>query len=96
MRQPERTEARSATNGLLPGGVTVVIGAGPMGRMHVDLAIAARPRAVVVCARRDERLRLAPDGGIVRREARGGRCRWLDGVLDVSPYTQPRGQQVGW
>jgi L-iditol 2-dehydrogenase len=57
LHQPERTQARRATTGLLPGGVTVIIGAGPMGRMHVDLAIAARPRAIVVSARRDERLR---------------------------------------
>jgi len=56
LSQPDRTEARTATTGLKPGGVTVVIGAGPMGRIHVDLAIAARPRVIVASARRDERL----------------------------------------
>jgi L-sorbose 1-phosphate reductase len=56
LSQPHPAEARVPTNGLRPGGVVVVIGAGPMGRMHVDLAIAARPRAVIATARREERL----------------------------------------
>jgi threonine dehydrogenase-like Zn-dependent dehydrogenase len=56
LSQPDRTAARTARTGLKRDGVTVVIGAGPMGRIHVDLAIAARPRVIVVTARRDERL----------------------------------------
>jgi L-sorbose 1-phosphate reductase len=42
-RQP-----RSAVNGLKRGGVTVVIGAGAMGRMHVDVAIASGTRSILV------------------------------------------------
>jgi threonine dehydrogenase-like Zn-dependent dehydrogenase len=57
LSQPDPTRARAAGSGLRRGGVTVIIGAGPMGRIHVDLAMAARPRAVVVTARREERLR---------------------------------------
>jgi L-iditol 2-dehydrogenase len=38
---------RKAVKGLKPGGVTVVIGAGVMGRMHVDLALSYHPRAIV-------------------------------------------------
>ncbi len=56
LSQPDRTQARTATTGLKPDGVTVVIGVGPMGRIHVDLAIAARPRVIIATARRDERL----------------------------------------
>ncbi len=56
LSQPDRTGPRTATAGLKPDGVTVVIGVGPMGRIHVDLAIAARPRVIVASARRDERL----------------------------------------
>ena len=56
LSQPDRTKARTATTGLKPGGVTVVIGVGPMGRIHVDLAIAARPRVIIATARRDKRL----------------------------------------
>ncbi len=54
--QPDHTQRRTALSGLLPGGTVVVIGAGPMGRIHVDLALAARPRAVIAVARRAERL----------------------------------------
>ncbi len=61
LQQPDRTRARVAHSGLARGGVVVVIGAGPMGRIHVDLAIAARPRAIVVSARREERLRWIHD-----------------------------------
>ncbi len=38
---------RKALKGLKPGGVTVVVGAGVMGRMHVDLALSYHPRAIV-------------------------------------------------
>ena len=42
--------------GLKPGGVTVVIGAGAMGRMHVDLALSYRPRVIMVADLVDSRL----------------------------------------
>jgi threonine dehydrogenase-like Zn-dependent dehydrogenase len=57
LTQPDVTAARVPINGLLPGGVVVVLGVGPMGRIHVDLAIAARPRAIIATGRRSERLR---------------------------------------
>lgn len=57
LTQSDPALPRTPTNGLLPGGVVVVIGAGPMGRIHVDLAISARPSTIIVSARRDERLR---------------------------------------
>jgi len=47
---------RSAIKGLRPGGVTVIIGAGAMGRMHVDLAFSYRPRAIIVADLIDSRL----------------------------------------
>jgi threonine dehydrogenase-like Zn-dependent dehydrogenase len=71
LSQPDRTKARTATAGLRRDGVVVVIGAGPMGRMHVDLAIAARPRAIVVTARRDERLQWLHDTFGARAQAAG-------------------------
>ena len=45
--QDDRGKPRSARNGLLPGGVTVVVGAGAMGRMHVDVAMTHRPRLLI-------------------------------------------------
>ena len=53
--------AREAMKGLKPGGVTVIVGAGAMGRMHVDLAFGYRPRAIVVADFLEERL------GLVRK-----------------------------
>ncbi len=50
--------AREAVKGLKRGGVTVIIGAGAMGRMHVDLALAYRPRAIVVADFLESRLQL--------------------------------------
>jgi threonine dehydrogenase-like Zn-dependent dehydrogenase len=38
---------RGVVKGLKPGGVTVILGAGAMGRMHVALAMSYRPRAIV-------------------------------------------------
>ena len=40
--------ARRPHLGLLPGGVTVVSGAGVMGRMHAELALRFRPRVLIV------------------------------------------------
>ena len=50
--------AREAVKGLKRGGVTAIIGAGAMGRMHVDLALAYRPRAIVVADFLEPRLQL--------------------------------------
>lgn len=49
---------RTAANGLADGGVTVIVGAGAMGRMHVDIALAATPRAIIVADVMPERLEL--------------------------------------
>jgi L-iditol 2-dehydrogenase len=50
--------ARQASQGLKPRGLTVVVGAGAMGRMHVDIAFSYGPRAIVVADFADERLDL--------------------------------------
>jgi len=50
--------ARKASVGLKPRGLTVVVGAGAMGRMHVDIAFSYGPRAIVVADFAAERLDL--------------------------------------
>jgi threonine dehydrogenase-like Zn-dependent dehydrogenase len=50
--------ARKALKGLKKGGVTVVIGAGAMGRMHVDLALSYLPRHLIVTDFLDTRLEI--------------------------------------
>lgn len=47
--------------GLLPGGTAVVIGAGSMGRMHVEMAMRYRPRYLIVADVIDERLELVQE-----------------------------------
>ena len=67
---------RKVLKGLRPGGVTVIIGAGTMGRMHVDLALSYRPRAVVSVDHHDERLERV-------RALFGGRALRLGTVLQT-------------
>ena len=49
---------RQVVKGLKPGGVTVVVGAGSMGRMHVDVALSHQPRALAVADLVEARLEL--------------------------------------
>lgn len=56
LAQESPAAARAAYKGLKPGGVTVIVGSGPMGRMHVDLALSYRPRVVIATDRHEENL----------------------------------------
>jgi threonine dehydrogenase-like Zn-dependent dehydrogenase len=56
LAQSEGLASRTALKGLKPGGVTVIVGAGAMGRLHVDLAFSYRPRVIVVADFLEERL----------------------------------------
>jgi hypothetical protein len=44
----DRFSPREARIGLLEGGVAAVIGAGTMGRIHVEMAMRFRPRVLIV------------------------------------------------
>jgi len=74
------TEPRSVIKGLKPGGVTVVIGVGAMGRMHVEVAMSYRPRAILCADLIEERLELvrrlfaarAEQAGILLRTVNAG------------------------
>lgn len=58
LTQESPMAARQAQVGLKPRGVTVVVGAGAMGRMHVDLAFSYGPKAIVVADFAEDRLAL--------------------------------------
>ncbi len=80
---------RRVEKGLLPGGVTVVRGAGVMGRMHAELALRARPRVLIVVASRVERLRRVENDIGPRASAAGVRLMCvqpadLDAALRVA------------
>ena len=62
---------RDVIKGLKPGGVTVIIGAGAMGRMHVDLALSYRPRAIVAADLIEKRLELTRHLMTTRAQALG-------------------------
>jgi len=56
IRKEGPASPREPAIGLLGGGVTVVRGAGVMGRMHAELALRFRPRVLIVADHRSERL----------------------------------------
>jgi len=56
--QQAQAGPRQVVKGLKPGGVTVVVGAGSMGRMHVDVALSHQPRALAVADLVEARLEL--------------------------------------
>ena len=58
LAQDDGQVERSVYKGLKPGGMTVIVGAGAMGRFHVELAMSHNPRLVVVADFIEERLEL--------------------------------------
>jgi threonine dehydrogenase-like Zn-dependent dehydrogenase len=58
LEQNDGLAERSAYKGLKPNGVTVVVGAGAMGRLNVELALTYRPRLVIVADFIEERVEL--------------------------------------
>ncbi len=71
LTQDNPLAARKAVKGLKRDGVTVIIGAGAMGRMHVDLAFAYKPRAIVVADVIEARLQLVRKLFAARAEGLG-------------------------
>ncbi len=81
--QESPSSSRTARTGILPGGVTVVVGAGVMGRIHVDLALASRPCAIVVTDLLEERLERVRTLFGARAKRLGVRLEAVDGRSDV-------------
>jgi threonine dehydrogenase-like Zn-dependent dehydrogenase len=78
LEQEHPLTPRIAKKGLRTGGVTAIIGAGVMGRMHVDLAFSYRPRAVVVVDLVVARLELVRNLFGARAERAGVALHTLD------------------
>ena len=62
---------RVATIGLKPGGTTVIVGLGAMGRMHVDVALAQQPGRIIGSDPIEERRKRAIEVFSARAAARG-------------------------
>ena len=56
IQQDSPLAARRPHLGLLPGGITMVVGMGPMGRLHAEAALRFRPRHLIVVDVAEERL----------------------------------------
>lgn len=69
--QSVNLKPREVMKGLKRDGVTVIVGAGAMGRMHVDLALSYHPRALVVSDFIEERLERTRGLFSARAEALG-------------------------
>lgn len=84
MKDGPKTE-RQAHLGLLPGGIAVIVGAGPMGRMHAELSLRFRPSVLVVTARGRRRLDLTMKMLGEKAKARGTRliCVTVDKLFDT-------------
>jgi len=96
LTQADPLGPRAVIKGLKPGGVTVVLGAGAMGRMHVALAMSYRPRAIVVADLVESRLNLVRSLFGRRAAARGVTLRTLNPAAEnlqqaVSELTQYAG-----
>ena len=86
--------ARGVTKGLKPGGVTVVLGTGAMGRMHIALAMSYRPRAIVAADLVETRLEVvrrlfgprAADLGIALRIVNPAREDLKQAVSELTAY----------
>jgi len=54
--QESPVSPRTVVKGLKPGGLTVIVGVGAMGRMHIDLALSSQPRAILAVSLSERRL----------------------------------------
>lgn len=80
--QDDPLSPRRAFKGLREGGVTLIIGAGAMGRMHIDLAFNYRPRTLVAADLISSRLQLVEKYFRKRAERAG------IGLYPVNPQTE--------
>ena len=86
--------ARQAQVGLKPQGVTVVVGAGAMGRMHVDLAFSYSPSAIVVADFAEDRLALVQKLFGARAMKLGIQLRTVS--AGAEPLDVVIGEMTGW
>jgi len=87
---------RSAYKGLKPGGVTVIVGAGAMGRLHIELALSYHPRLVVVADFIEERLDLVKYlFGARAKRLRVGLMTFNPGKADLKAFVNEQSDYRG-
>ncbi len=86
--QEDLTQERRMIKGLKPGGVTVIVGAGAMGRMHIDVALSYRPRALIVTDFIEERLKRCRTLFAEKAQALGVDLHLPQATQDVKAFIQ--------
>jgi len=78
-------DERKAHLGLLPGGITVIIGAGVMGRIHAELSLRYSPAVLIITARTRPRLDLTMKTLGEKAKAKGTKliCVTADKLADT-------------
>jgi L-iditol 2-dehydrogenase len=87
-------DERKAHLGLLPGGITVIVGAGVMGRIHAELSLRYNPAVLIVTARTRPRLDLTMKTLGEKAKAKGTKlvCITADKLADtVREFSDGRG-----
>jgi threonine dehydrogenase-like Zn-dependent dehydrogenase len=87
-------DEREAHLGPLPGGITVIIGAGVMGRIHAELSLRYSPAVLIVTARTRPRLDLTMKTLGEKAKAKGTKliCVTADKLADtVKQFSQGQG-----
>ncbi len=85
LSQGDGLRPRQEYRGLKPDGVTVILGLGAMGRMHVDLAMSYRPRCIVGVDILEARLAKARQLYAGRAQKEGIAVHWVNAATsDVS------------
>jgi threonine dehydrogenase-like Zn-dependent dehydrogenase len=79
LTQTDGLGPRQAYRGLKPEGVTVILGLGAMGRMHLDLAMSYQPRCIVAVDVLETRLAKAQELYAGRALENGITLHWVNG-----------------
>ena len=96
LAQSKGTAERTVFKGLKPGGMTVVVGAGAMGRFNVEIALTYRPRLVVVADFIEERLDLVQRLFGARAERLGVKLVTFNpGKSDMKTYVNEQSNYLG-
>jgi threonine dehydrogenase-like Zn-dependent dehydrogenase len=87
-------DERKAHLGLLPGGITIIVGAGVMGRIHAELSLRYSPAVLIVTARTRPRLDLTMKTLWEKAKAKGTKliCVTADKLADtVKEFSKGQG-----
>lgn len=93
--QEKPTSERKTHKGLKANGLTVILGAGAMGRMHVDIAMSYKPKTILVTDFLDQRLERTKALFTQKAMAAGINLVCLNGSQDVLAAIQDLSNHEG-